>query len=198
MKKHFLLFTGSFIALIAGWVLISKRTLATIVPLSVDPVLFWFLVRGVQIGALILLAAVLFKLPIFFELNWRENLKQLFVVVRDRGVPIFHKQFQEAASAAFDEDLAAAGMVGITTMLKEISQSTEELKIIDHGDLKILLEHGTNFFIALLVSDKMWIYKDKLVQLRRTIENYFGTVLQSWDGNLKYFEPLGIFIKNIF
>ena len=83
----------------------------------------------------------------------------MFVIHRIIGVPIFHSKFQDIHvqqddKHELDEDLIAGGMVGITAMLKEISQSSEELKIIDHSDQIIMLDHGENFFIALMVVEK--------------------------------------------
>ncbi len=203
VRKYVLLFTFSFFLVIIGWMLISPRnTDLFLLNLGMDPIVHGTLARGVQIGSFILMAAVLLKLPIFFEVNWRENLIQLYIVVRDRGVPIFHTRFQENdledSRDDMEEDLVAGGMAGITAMLKEISQSTEELKIIDHGDLKIILEHGDNFFIALLAKEEMNIYWDRVKQLHRTIERLFGNILKAWDGNLAYFEPLKTIVRDDF
>ena len=96
------------------------------------------------------------------------------------------------------EVLVAGGMVGITAMLREISRSSEALKTIDHGDQKILLEHGFNFFIALNVLEEMKIYWDKLYRLRNLIEIFFKDLLKFWDGNMDYFKPLNNIIKNEF
>ncbi len=198
VRKHFILFAIALVAKILGWFLVPTSEVTFF-----DPVVGGLVIRSVQIMGLILIAAVLVKLPIFFELDWREKLIQLFVVVRDKGIPVVHLKFQRAELPTservdVDGDLAAAGMMGITAMLKEISRSTEELKIIDHGDLKILLDHGTHFFIALIVQEKMNIYWDRLSRLHKTIETYFGDVLKSWDGNLKYFNPLELLVKHIF
>jgi hypothetical protein len=83
-------------------------------------------------------------------------------------------------------------------MLKGISPSTEEFQIINHGNLIILLEHENNFCIPLLESDTKGIFREKLVQMRQTIESYFEALLRSWDGNSKYFELVIIFIENTF
>jgi len=202
VRKYILLFTFSFFLVIIGWMLISPRNTELLLALGMDPLVHGSLARGVQIGSFILMAAVLLKLPIFFEVNWRENLIRLYIVVRDRGVPIFHTRFQEndleGSGDEMVEDLVAGGMAGITAMLKEISQSTEELKTIDHGDLKILLAHGDNFFIALLAKEEMNIYWDRLRRLHRTIESLFGTILKAWDGNLAYFEPLKTIVNEDF
>jgi len=202
VRKYILLFTFSFFLVIIGWMLGSPRNTELLLALGMDPLVHGSLARGVQIGSFILMAAVLLKLPIFFEVNWRENLIQLYIVVRDRGVPIFHTRFQEndleGSADEMVEDLVAGGMAGITAMLKELSQSTEELKTIDHGDLKILLAHGDNFFIALLTKEEMNIYWDRLKRLHRTIESLFGNILKAWDGNLAYFEPLKTIVREDF
>lgn len=197
IRSHFIIFMVALVAKVVGWALI-------LVPesLIIDPALGGLIIRIIQIGALILIGLVLVRLPIFFELDWRKKLIQLFVVVRN-GIPIVHLNFQdttfaEAHKSDTDGDLAAAGMVGITTMLKEISHSDEELKIIDHKDTKIMLEHGTDFFIALFVREDMNIYWDKLARLHKTIENYFGNLIRGWDGNLNYFKPLEVIVKNEF
>jgi hypothetical protein len=96
------------------------------------------------------------------------------------------------------EELAAGGMIGITAMLKEISKSTENLKVIDHGDLKILLEHGPHIILALNVKEDMMIYRDKLAQLCESIEKLFSNIFESWDGNMKYFEPIKPLVESIF
>ncbi|MFX1298856.1 MAG: hypothetical protein ACFFD2_28855, partial [Promethearchaeota archaeon] len=151
-------------------------------------------------SSFILMAVILLRLPIFFEVNWRENLIQIFIVHKLKGIPLFHDTFRQidAQKGAVSEDLVAGGMVGITTMLKEISQSTEEVKIIDHGDLKILLEHGPDIFTALIVKSEMFIYWDKLARLQKTFEKVFGNLILSWDGNLAYFEPLKNIINDEF
>ncbi len=195
VRMNVILFTISFVMLFIGWTFTTRIAIENQLASGWDIGLIGIIARTVQMSAFILMAVILMRLPIFFEVNWRENLIQMFIIHKLKGIPLFHHTFREIddPTEGISEDLIAGGMVGITTMLKEISRSTEDVKIIDHGDLKILLEHGSDNFIALLVKEEMFIHWDKLNRLQVTFEKLFGTIIKSWDGNLDYFEPL----KNI-
>ncbi len=150
-----------------------------------------------------IIAGVLFKLPIFFEVNWKESLIRIYIIHRHAGIPIFHKRFREQNEIdedrpAMDEELVAGGMLGIATMLKEISQSSEDLKIIDHGDQKILLDYGDYFFIALNVQVEMKIYWDKMEQLKSIVAKYYNKFLVEWSGDMDVFSPIENIINEIF
>ena len=96
------------------------------------------------------------------------------------------------------DELRAGGFLGITTLLKEMAQSETPLNIIDHGDLKIMLEHGEDVLLVLYVREEMRIYREKLEILRKRIENLFEDILKSWDGNLNIFQPIMPMITEIF
>ena len=86
----------------------------------------------------------------------------LFIVHAINGLPICHSQFQaseqlEDPDRELSEELVAGGMVGIKTMLQEISRSTEDLKVIDHGDQKLLIQHSNYVFIVLNSKEEMRI-----------------------------------------
>ena len=201
VHKNVIIFTISFFGLMIGNFLANPRTLENVIAFGGSGEILAIVSKAIQICSIVVMAAVLFKLPIFFEVNWSENLIQLYVIHRLTGISIFHIRFQKTDVADEDqneisEELVAGGMYGITTMLKEISQSTEELKTIDHGDQKIMLDHRDNVLLALNVRKEMRIYWDKLQHLQDIIEIYFGKFLENWDGNLDYFKPLeGIVIK---
>ena len=155
------------------------------------------------ITSLFIMAAVLLEQPVFYELNWQDKLVQLIVVQKDIGVHIFHTKFQdikfkEEEQREIQESLIAGGMSGISMMLKEISHSSEELKRIDHGDQKILLEHGEHIFIALNVLEELRIFWEKLRKLRNIIEDIWGVYLKDFDGSLDYYRPLEDIVKNEF
>jgi len=192
VHKNVIIFTISFFTLMVGNFLANPRTLENIVAVGGSDAVLGSVSRMIQICSIIFMAAVLFKLPIFFEVNWKENLIQMFVIHRLTGLSIFHQRFHEINDDQDEiaEELVAGGMVGISIMLKEISQRSEELRTIDHGDQKIMLDHRPNVFIALNVKEEMRIYWDKLDSLQDIIEIYFSKFLENWDGNLDYFKPL--------
>jgi hypothetical protein len=172
---------------------------------GVNVFLYLIIIQLIQITSIVCLALVLFKIPIFLELDWKENLDEMYIVHKINSVPIFSTKFQEIPVSAdqkepegVDRDLVAGGMVGISAMLKEISKSSEDLNIIDHGDQFIILEHSQHIFIALIVKKQMRIYSEKMEELSNIIEKYYGHILENWDGGLDYFKPLDGIVENIF
>jgi hypothetical protein len=95
-------------------------------------------------------------------------------------------------------DLVGGGMIGITTMLKEISQSSSDLQVINHGDQYILLEYGKSLIYAVVAKMEMKIYREKLISLRNLIEGFYGDILQSWNGKMEIFQPVKNLVKSEF
>jgi len=203
VRKNIVIFTIMFFLYVFGALLINPRVIANQERIGIDVIATGILGNIAQMVALFIIATVLFKMHIFFELEWRSKLIQLYVIYKISGVPIFHIRFQETPTsegtrAVISETLAAGGIKGVSIMLKQISQSSEELKVIDHGDQQILLEHGEYIFIALYVFEEMRIFRDKIKQLRENIETYFEAILKNWDGTHAYFEPLKSIIQRDF
>ncbi len=187
-----------------GNFLVNLDTMMGIQQLGGDPLAFGLTGRLIKLVCYLAIYAVLEKLPIFMEVNWRENLDQIYIIHRGAGIPIFHTKFGESEPALnapkeLSGELVAGGIVGITAMLKEISQSSETMKLFDHGDVKILCEYGADVLIVLYAKVDFHIYWDKLAHLRATVEDLFGTVLRTWSGgNLAVFDPLNALVKNEF
>lgn len=203
VRLNVILFTTTFLLFLFGNTMVTERAQESQMQLGLDMVFMGLLGRIFQIGSLILMSFVLFRLPIFFEVNWKENLIQMFIIHKANMVQLFHINFRELAGVIdeeerMDDDLVAGGLMGISAMLKEISRSSEDLKIIDHVDQKIMLEHGEFVTIALNAKQEMRIYWDKMFKLRETVESLFHDTLANWQGNLDVFEPINTIVKNEF
>jgi hypothetical protein len=203
VRRNIILFTIAFFTFIAGELILNPRVIDRMIEVGGDLLIYGIIGRALRISALFLMAAVLFEQPIFWELNWKDKIIQLIVIHKKIGVPIFHKKFQAIKSTEEDREdisevLIAGGMTGVSAVLKAISQSSEELRIIDHGDQKIILEHGEHVYIALNVLEELRIFWDKIKKLRITIETYFEEVLKDFKGTLEYFKPLEGIVKKEF
>jgi len=195
MRRNVLLFTISFFLFMFGTLAINPTIIETQLEVGINVEISGFIGRVSQIVALFIMAEVLLEEPVFYELEWPDKLIQLIIIHKQIGVHLFHIKFQdikfrEEPKREIQESLFAGGMMGISAMLKEISQSSKELQVIDHGDQKILLEHGEFVTIALNVLEELKIFWDKLRKIRETIDYYFGGLLKNFDGNLEIFKPL--------
>jgi CTP:phosphocholine cytidylyltransferase-like protein len=83
-------------------------------------------------------------------------------------------------------------------ILKEMTDSKEKLKVIDHEDKKLLFEYGENFFTTLVTRKALKILRTKLADLTAEIEGVFWETIASWNGNLDVFAPLKTMIRNYF
>ncbi len=204
VRTSVIFFTVSFYTLMSGNFFVNLDTMLAIQQMGLDTLAFGLVGRLIKLVCYLAIYTVLEKLPIFMEVNWRENLDQVYIIHRGAGIPIFHTKFGETAPAPnapkeLAGELVAGGIVGITAMLKEISQSTETMKLFDHGDVKILCEYGENVLIVLYAKVEFHIYWEKLAHLRATVEELFGTILQNWSGgNLAIFDPIVVLVKNEF
>ncbi len=204
VRNFVIFFTISFYTLMFGNFLINTDLTLALQQQGIDPLTFGLAGRLIKLFSYFAIYLVLEKLPIFMEVNWRENLGEIYIIHRGAGIPIFHAKFGEIEFTTNNPkelagELVAGGMIGITAMLKEISQSNETMKMFDHGDVKILCEYGANVLIVLYAKVDFKIYWDKLGRLRANVEDLFGTTLQTWSGgNLAIFDPLKVLVKNEF
>ena len=100
--------------------------------------------------------------------------------------PVHNRWLAETVSAAGEAILFLPVFGTLIWVLVTLYFIRDNYRALDHGDLKILLEHGDNFFIALLAREDMNIYWDRLNRLHKTIESLFRGILKAWDGNLAY------------
>ncbi|HME52172.1 MAG TPA: hypothetical protein VKM55_08135 [Candidatus Lokiarchaeia archaeon] len=203
IRKNISIFIIAFCVLNLGNFMTNIQTMAVLSQMGIQADSFIIIGRILKLGSLIVIFLVLERLPVFMEVNWKENLLQLLVIHKKSGIAIFHEKFTDESNSkttnpGADEELVAGGIVGITTLLKEISQSAENIKLFDHGDVKILCEYGSNTLVVLYVKEDYQIYREKIIHIRTTIEELFGSVLEAWNGDIAYFDPLNVIVKKEF
>ena len=109
-------------------------------------------------GFIIILSGV-FDFPAFFELNWEENLINLFIINQDNDICLFKYNFSgifqegrilkeknEYYQKSF-EDIFLGGITGIDSIIAEITNTkNEKINKIKREDSLVFLEYGSNFF----------------------------------------------------
>lgn len=135
------------------------------------------------------------SLPPAEEIEWFKEILHLYVI-KEGGVFLTDYSFTEQDT--FDVDLLAGGMTGVTTILKEMVDSEKKLKAVDHEDKKIMFEFGKGFFIVLIANKELRILREKLIKLKRQIDDVYWETMEIWAGDLDIFKPIKTMIKNIF
>ena len=158
----------------------------------------WSVIIG-SIGIVIsctLLAIIFLSFETFTEFEWREKMKELFIIA-ENGASIHHYSFSEKTSSPHP-DLITAGLIGVKDILMEMIKSETPLEVADHQDLKIIFKYGSYSTIVLITDENLRIYHSKLALLIERFENLFQDVLPHWGGNLEVFIPTKQLVEEIF
>ncbi len=125
--------------------------------------------------------------PAFFLIRrWRRRplrLHDVFVV--DKGGRVLAHQ-SDTLITERDEDIIAAAFTAVQEFVKHhFSRSSDEnVRTLEFGDRKILLEQGAHHYIALVISgEETRRLKDKLHKLSVAIDDQYRGILKDWRGD---------------
>ncbi|MGQ4872437.1 MAG: hypothetical protein ACP6IY_00020 [Promethearchaeia archaeon] len=118
------------------------------------------------------------------EKEWYESLIHLYIIHK-HGILIYEHPFIKQTDR-IDGDLVSGGIIGLTTLLKEIMKGEKSLRAIDHGDMKLLLKYSKNRDVIFVL-----IIREDLLTLREKLDNFseeFEKIYQDKLKNLEYIE----------
>ncbi len=91
----------------------------------------------------------------------KAEIKALYVISKQTGLPFYQKEFSEHKH--IDSNLLSGLLSAIRTMGQTVLDAEEGgLKLIDHGNVSIMLETGTDCFFALVVTKETFLTREKL------------------------------------
>ncbi len=125
------------------------------------------------------------------------QLYSLYVVYRD-GRTILQKDFQiENMEPNLVTGFLSAVSMFLSDLVGRLSENGEKLRtleredgrlrIIDREDVKILLEYGTNIYVAVFSTHDLEAIRSRMRALISTIEQKYSKLLENWAGDLSYF-----------
>ena len=116
------------------------------------------------------------RLPI---INWIDSLLHIYIF-HDSGILLHDYPFVEAENKS-DSVLISGGLVGMMAILKEVVQGDKFIKIIDHGDRKIIFEmNATNQIIfALIAKENLPIFHQKLLILIGEFDKHYQNLIEN-------------------
>lgn len=150
------------------------------------------------ISGLGFIALAFWRLPSFSEIEWHSKMLSLYVITKEHGICCLYYPFREEAEGQMAPQLVSGGVTGISALLKEMISSKQQLKEIDHEDIKILFEYGRYTNTALLVEKDLSIYRYKLRQFVDEFESQFRKFFLDWSGSVIEFESAAEIIARIF
>lgn len=112
--------------------------------------------------------------------EWKNSIIKFFCIHSERSVNLYYRDFQE--DQTIDEDLFAGGISGIMTLIKEMTKSNKNMKVIDQEDKKILLESGKYVTCILISNLNLEILNQKLLNICFDIESKYDEELSNFMG----------------
>ncbi|MFX1449540.1 MAG: hypothetical protein ACFFCM_01785 [Promethearchaeota archaeon] len=135
------------------------------------------------------------------ELEWPQAIKNLYILYKSSGVPIFSYDFlQEKTSEVQVKGpiMIAGGLSGVQTILKEISKSSKNVNYIDHGDFSFMFTHGESVLMILFTKKYLDMLKWKMDHLLKRIESIYKDNLVNFEGDIAPFKGIRVLVEEEF
>jgi len=201
IRQKMFIVTVGYVTFILAIVLFIRFILVSEFIEPFDPIRYFIPLEN---KVLVLIAAMLtgigfLSIPSFTEFNWREKIRQLYLV-NPQGICVFQYAFKSSmkSDSIRDEDLFSGGIFAIQSLMQEMINSDKTLSVIDHKDAKIIFEQSPHANVMMIADENLYIIHFKLQQLLKQFELLFGELMKDWNGDLNLFKPLQAIIKNIF
>ena len=116
--------------------------------------------------------------------NHLEPFKVRYVLLLDSaGIVMFHKNYDP--DIKMDGDLFGSMFSVIKRFINDTLHVGGGLKNIEHGEYKILVEDGPNFFIAIIgKGEDITTFREKMKRLVNEINTEYGKIISEWNGDL--------------
>jgi MFS family permease len=135
-------------------------------------------------------------LPSKEELEWRKKVEHV-LVINKIGLPIYSQPIQEQKLDATDAILAGGAIVGISTLINEITKASH-LKVIKQENYCVILEEGSHIMLAVLATEELKAIRNRMLNFIDDFEFLFEDLLIDWDGVTKVFLPAKRLIEKHF
>lgn len=173
-----------------------------------------FLFTLLFIAGFIIILSGVFGFPAFFELNWEENLINLYIINQNNNRCLFNYNF----SGIFQErkeknenyqksftDLFLGGITGIDMIIAEITNTeNEKINKIKREDSLVFLEYGSDFFsditYALITKKDLNSNLYFLKSLKKKFEYIFKEVLidlEDFEEKERLFKNFDVIIDDL-
>ena len=147
------------------------------------------------VTGLVVMGIAVLGSPALDELDWNEQLLELFVI-HSSGVLMYHHKFVQTVD--LDENLTAAGLTGAQELFKEITQSKTGLNTLSVGEVNMLFAHRTNFTTALVARRAYRVLLGKTRDFSVQFELIFGDAVKDFGGEVSQFDRASRIAVNVF
>lgn len=110
-------------------------------------------------------------------------------LLTDEGTLIYHYNF--TGTIGMDSDIFGSMFTAIKMFFKVSLRHDDELKTIDHGRYKILIEEGDAYFLVVIgQGEEMESIREKMRNITKNINERYGKYISDWSGNIDIFDGI--------
>jgi hypothetical protein len=138
-------------------------------------------------------------LLLYVYLRGRYIVEEVLLVYRNKGILISH--INKGQEEKMDRDLMTGMFTAIQDFVGDVfeseGQDTTQLKEMELGDKKVLIEHGQYTYIAAVFKGSAKRLAPKLNSTIIELEVEFIDVLEEWDGGMEAMDGVGIYLNKL-
>ncbi len=150
---------------------------------------------ALMVIGLIIFGYALIMSPALDELDWRQQLVELYLI-QEGGLLMYHHQFEQ--NLDIDQVLTAAGISGVQSLFQEITRSEQGLNVVSVGEYDILFAHGSTFTTVLMAREAYQVLLHKVKDFTEKFDLVFGNIIQKFEGSLKEFSSVEEIVQSVF
>jgi MFS family permease len=142
-----------------------------------------------------IIAGALIKEQLIFEMLSRiqianpeiqseiSNIESVIIFNYNSGLLLYEHTFREEKDLA-TADLVSGGLIGLVSMLREITKGNQNLRVIDHGDKKLLFQwdRKEEVVFVLVIARELVVIRNKLAQFTIAFEEKYHKYLEHFAG----------------
>ncbi len=176
MQRSLLFAILAFLVCIGGEIL---QIIGRIEP----PTMLFVIGTAVEIIGWILLRYVGKLFPAYNEFEWRSGLIECHVIMLS-GISVYHGKFDISINTP-NSELVGGGIIGVKTILGEITQESGQLKFIQIGEKYLVFQSGKYIIVSLLCKQNYGIYHSLVKELVEKIERE-NPALANFRGDIEH------------
>ncbi|MHA1868387.1 MAG: hypothetical protein ACTSXD_10125, partial [Candidatus Heimdallarchaeaceae archaeon] len=164
-----------------------------------EPMYLSLILLFIIIMAVVVLLQINETLPSKKELSWRQTLRYILVFSHN-GTLLYNYKFS-ANKLKFSRrnSLVLAGALkAMTTLIQEMADNEEQLKIIKQEEFSILVESSTKILIAVIATEELSETRERMKLFNQEFEFVFEDVLSKKIEEQTFYQSANLIIQKVF
>ncbi len=131
--------------------------------------------------------------------QWRDYLVRVQIIKQAAGISLVFKEFKKGPKdMSVMEDLISGGISGLESILKEISSSRKNIRVLDHGDLFLIFHHTKSSTAVAFVTRDLVVFREKLAAFHVHFEQLNKDIVVADAVNVTALKQVDWLIKRYF